>query len=97
MPVSGPLGYGGEQPHPTKHSFLAYQNQPGNPPGFVVEAELPETVCGRIQGQGFQRVFGGVWTSHHVTYSLVLTVDGYLLQGLGRAFGDWLGARTPQW
>lgn len=65
--------------------------------GFVVEAELPETVCGRIQGQGFQRVFGGAWTSHHVTYSLVLTVDGYLLQGLGRAFGDWLGARTPQW
>lgn len=65
--------------------------------GFVVEVELPETVCGRIQGQGSQRVFGVSWTSHHVTYSLVLTVDGCLLQGLGRAFGDWLGARTPLW
>lgn len=50
-----------------------------------------------IQGQGSQKVFGGAWASHPVTYSLALTVDGCLLQGLGLAIGSWLGARAPQW
>lgn len=92
-PVSGLLGYGGQQPYLTKHSFLAYQNLLGSPLG-IVKAELPETLCGReFKVRALKKVFGGAWISYLVTYSLVLTVDGCSLQGLGRAIYWWLAGR----
>lgn len=92
-PVSGLLGYGGQQPYQAKHSFLAYQNQLGSSLG-IVKAEVPETLCGReFKVRALKKVFGGAWISHLVTYSLVLTVDGCSLQGLGRAIYWWLAGR----
>lgn len=91
-PVSGLLGYEGQQPYLTRHSFQAYQNQLGSSLG-TIKVKLPETLCRREFKVRALKVFGGAWISHLVTYSLVLTVDGCSLQGLGRAIYWWLAGR----